>query len=127
MKKNDTPGAELPITVQQQLIEVTDRLLPPELRDQFLARTIERISKLAHEYDNTLVYAAVGWVVGQIIEEIPVIGWVASESTSELGLLIGGLLGFRKDRKQAKKEHELEERMTQIIGEELNHALKRKV
>jgi hypothetical protein len=122
---SNTTATELPISVKEQLLELSKRL-PEAARSPFIQNTSRRIKTLASEYENTLVYAAVGWVIGEIMDTVltvPFIGSLTGDNASQIGMMISGLLGFAKDRKEAKRLKEEQERVLTIIREELQSSL----
>ena len=121
---------DLPLSVKERLLELASKL-PEEKRKQFITSTSSRMKELSLDYQNTLIYAAVGWVIGEIIEQVLTIpsaiplagGHELLDGASETSGLIGGLLGFLKDRKANAKEQEDARRITRIIQEELAKAI----
>lgn len=120
-------ATELPISVKEQLLELSKRL-PEAARSPFIQNTSRRIKELACEYENTLIYAAVGWVVGEIIDTVltvPFLGSLTGDNASQIGMMVSGLLGFAKDRKKVKQLKEEQERVLTIIREELQFSLEK--
>lgn len=121
---------DLPLSIKERLLELASKL-PEEKRKQFITSTSSRMKELSLDYQNTLLYAAVGWVIGEISEQvltipsaIPLVGGhELLDGASETSGLIGGLLGFLKDRKANAKEQEDARRITRIIQEELAKAI----
>ena len=68
-----------------------------------------------------------GWVVGEIIDNvltIPFTEWsLTGDRSSDLGAMIGGLAGFFSDQKRAKKLAEEQKRVAKIISDELQNAI----
>ena len=116
---------EIPLKIKEQLLELSAKL-PENKRQQFISGASSRLKELSHQYENTLVYAAVGWVLGEVLEHfatVPVLNVELFDGASETGGLIGGLLGFMKDRKTRAKEEEQAKKVAQIIQDELRKAV----
>ena len=121
-----TKTQDIPTDVKENLLELADRL-PSAAQSQFLRNTTEKLRDLSLQYQNTLVYTAVGWVVGEIIDNvltIPFTVWSPTgDRSSDLGAMIGGLSGFFSDQKRAKKLAEEQKRVAKIISDELQNAI----
>jgi hypothetical protein len=121
-----TQTQDIPTDVKENLLELAKRL-PSTAQSQFIRNTNEKLRDLSLQYQNTLVYTAVGWVVGEIIDNvltIPFTEWsLTGDRSSDLGALIGGLAGFFSDQKRAKKLAEEQKRVAKIISDELKNAI----
>lgn len=121
-----TKTQDIPTDVKENLLELASRL-PRSAQSQFIRNTTEKLRDLSLQYQNTLVYTAVGWVVGEIIDNaltIPFTDWSFSgDRTSDLAAMIGGLSGFFSDQKRAKKLAEEQKRVAKIISDELQNAI----
>ena len=124
-----TKTQDIPTDVKENLLELADRL-PSAAQSQFIRNTTEKLRDLSLQYQNTLVYTAVGWVVGEIIDNVltnPIPGtddWsITGDRSSDLGAMIGGLSGFFSDQKRAKKLAEEQKRVAKIISDELQNAI----
>ena len=121
-----TKTQDIPTDVKENLLELASRL-PSAAQSQFIRNTTEKLRDLSLQYQNTLVYTAVGWVVGEIIDNvltIPFTEWsLTGDRSSDLGALIGGLAGFFSDQKRAKKLAEEQKRVAKIISDELQNAI----
>ena len=121
-----TKTQDIPTDVKENLLELAKRL-PSTAQSQFIRNTNEKLRDLSLQYQNTLVYTAVGWVVGEIIDNvltIPFTEWsLTGDRSSDLGALIGGLAGFFSDQKRAKKLAEEQKRVAKIISDELQNAI----
>lgn len=121
-----TKTQDIPTDVKENLLELASRL-PSAAQSQFIRNTTEKLRDLSLQYQNTLVYTAVGWVVGEIIDNvltIPFTEWSPTgDRSSDLGALIGGLAGFFSDQKRAKKLAEEQKRVAKIISDELQKAI----
>jgi len=122
----NTKTQDIPTDVKENLLELADRL-PSAAQSQFIRNTTEKLRDLSFQYQNTLVYTAVGWVVGEIIDNfltIPLTDWtITGDRSSDLGAMIGGLSGFFSDQKRAKKLAEEQKRVAKIISDELQNAI----
>ena len=123
---NPSIQADLPLAVKERLLELSQRL-PEAARSPFIQGASKRLKDLGSQYENTLVFAAVGWVVGEILDNVLVIPFTqigpTGDNASQLGMMISGLFGFAKDRKEAKRLKEEQERVLTIIREELQSSL----
>ena len=121
-----TKTQDIPMDVKEKLLELASRL-PSHAQSPFIRNTTEKLRDLSLQYQNTLVYTAVGWVVGEIIDNvltIPFTEWsLTGDRSSDLGALIGGLAGFFSDQKRAKKLAEEQKRVAKIISDELKNAI----
>jgi hypothetical protein len=80
----------IPITLKNQLLELS-RHLDPTARGGFLRNVTRRLDDLGLTYPRTVVYAAAGGCLGQVIDAIT--GFPAGLP----GLLAGGLFGLHRD------------------------------
>ena len=121
-----TKTQDIPMDVKEKLLELASRL-PSHAQSPFIRNTTDKLRDLSLQYQNTLVYTAVGWVVGEIIDNvltIPFTEWsLTGDRSSDLGALIGGLAGFFSDQKRAKKLAEEQKRVAKIISDELKNAI----
>jgi hypothetical protein len=116
-----TENTEIPLRVKEQLLELS-RKLPEDKRSQFISRTSAKIEALGLEYENTLFYAAVGWVLGEIMEHLTTIPFThikTMDEASETGALIGGLFGLLKDRKAKAKDARQAKQIAEIVRQEI--------
>jgi hypothetical protein len=117
---------ELPIDVMERLLEFAKRL-PEESRSSFLQRVLLGLEALGTKYENTVVYAALGWLAGELVDHIfsvhiPLVNipvYLTLNHASEAGALTGILAGFYQDCKKGKEREEVAE----IVGRELRRAL----
>jgi len=122
-----TKTQDIPMDVKEKLLELASRL-PSHAQSPFIRNTSEKLRDLSLHYQNTLVYTAVGWVVGEIIDNFLTIPFtnglsVTGDRASDLGALIGGLSGFFSDQKRAKQLEEEQKRVAKIISDELKNAI----
>jgi hypothetical protein len=99
---------DIPMSVKEKLVALSAKL-PADKRSQFLVNTTKDtllfMSKLAKEHKYTLVYGAVGYLAGHVLDEllvltIPMIGvWRPTQNLAGLLLgLAGAGYGFMKDQ-----------------------------
>jgi hypothetical protein len=114
----------IPAEVKGQLLEIAERLPNKEAQKSFLNGVSARIGELAGTYENTIVYSAVGWAIGAIVDHILHIPFthIALTPAGEISPLVGAILGFREDKKKQKERAEVLE----IIAEELAKANRQK-
>jgi hypothetical protein len=119
----------IPAEVKGQLLEIAEHLPNKEAQQSFLIGVSDRIGGLVKTYENTIVYSAFGWAVGAVVEHLTHIplpdllgGGFSVIPAGEISPLIGGILGFREDKKKQKERAEV----VQIIAEELAKANQRK-
>ncbi len=120
--------SELPLSVKERLLEFSDQL-PEAARSAFVRNAARRIQGLADRYENTLVYAAVGWVVGEIMDQVLTIPFteasLTADNASQVGMMVAGLLGFGKDRKRAGRLKEEQGRVLAILREEFQSSIEK--
>jgi len=118
---------DLPVKTKDDLLRLSE-YLPETKRRTFLRNTARQLGKLAREYPNTLVYAAVGWLLGTIVDHLlkfhipftDVVETLTGDYAGPIGFLLGALFGLKEDL----QTNELRRRTAEIIGEELRRALK---
>jgi|GEM_PF-5694644 len=121
---------EIPLKIKEQLCELSQKLPTENQQKQFRSGAVSRLKELSHQYENTLTYAAFGIVTGLILENLLTVpipipgigGFSLADDAPETGGLLGGLLGFLKDRKLQAKEIEQAKQVAQIVQEELRKA-----
>lgn len=117
---------DLPVSVKERLLELS-RHLPGESRGSFLSRTADRLVDLATQHTNALVFAAVGWLLGQILDHVLTVYVPFSDLAicltggriSEIGLVAGVLYGLSRDIHEQKIRAEI----AKVVGEELQRVL----
>jgi hypothetical protein len=117
---------DLPLQSKQTLVRLAARL-PPAARSKFLRNTLQRLEQLAVAHPKTLTYAALGWVLGEVIDHILTIHipfteglrCLTGDQASQVGLVIGALNGFLEDR-ATNQQHAV---LTRIVAEEVQSAL----
>ena len=117
---------DLPYKVKEKLLRLASHL-PESARRGFVKKAGERLGEFTHDHTNTIVYGAVGWVLGEIVDNLLTVGIPFSELAVELsgdladdsGLVVGAIVGFKKDL----ANNALRLQITQIVGQELRRAL----
>ncbi len=116
---------DLPLKVKEHLLYLAAKL-PVAARSQFIKNTTERLKELALQHPNTLVYAAAGWLLGELLDNIFTINVpfsdailaLTADKASDVGLLSGALFGLYTD---VHKQNE-RQKVARIVGEELRRA-----
>ncbi len=97
----------IPLILQHRLLSLAAHLNPIH-RGGFLRKVVQRLDDLSLNYPRTVVYAAAGCCVGQIIDAI------TGFPTGLPGLIAGGLFGLHRDLNADATE----EQVRRIIQEE---------
>jgi hypothetical protein len=117
---------DLPVSVKERLLELAKQL-PDTMRGSFLSRTADRLADLAAHHSNAIVFAAVGWLLGEIIDHVLTVHVPFSDlalcltggKISGIGLVAGALYGLSRDI----QEQNIRAEVALIIGEELRRVL----
>jgi len=119
-QSNPSLYEHIPAEAKAQLLQIAERLPNQAAQRDFLQGVSGRIEGLLKTYENTIVYSAVGWAIGAIVDHILHIPFthIALTPAGEISPLIGAILGFRADVKKQKERAEVLE----IIAEELAKA-----
>lgn len=115
----------LPLALKEKLLTLAKRL-PEAARSDFVRNAARRLSDVAVEHPNTIVFGIAGLVLGEMMDNllsIPLpftddIISLTGDHADKLFGVIGGLYGFSRD----KARQQVHETM-RIIGEELRSAL----
>ncbi|GAB4135077.1 hypothetical protein [Thermopirellula anaerolimosa] len=121
---------DLPVHLQEQLLQLAEHL-PEKARAGFLKRTAAALSDLTVEYKNTLVFAVVGWMLGELLDNllsvrIPFTDFVfelTADQLSNLGLLTGMVYGLSKDKNEEATRRKVADKVADIVAQELRRAL----
>lgn len=100
------------------LIQKAQEKLPPEARRPFTEKVTDRLGTVLSENKKALMGAGIGWAVGEVVDNIPVIGWMTGDYASVAGALIGAWVGHGRDEKERKTRQEI----GKIVAEELQKA-----
>jgi hypothetical protein len=122
-----TTAIDLPLDAQERLLDFAEQL-PESKRAQFVKNVAHRVGDLAKDHPRTIIFAALGWVLGEIIDnlltiKIPfseIVVCLTADRASEIMGAGAGIAGFIRDRK-AKAEREA---VARVVGEELRQALR---
>lgn len=118
-----------PLDVQERLLDLAERL-PERRRSTFLRGVTSGIRELVTDHPRTIVYAALGWVLGEIIDNLltfhlplsDVVVCLTADCASDVLAVGGGVLGFLRDRKAIAER----EAVANVIASELCKALGQK-
>jgi|GEM_PF-2000915 len=116
----------IPLPARESILELADHL-PASTRKRFVRNTLERLEELAITYNNTLIYGAVGLVVGHILDDLLTVHipfmreatCLTGGKMAEVGLLAGLFKGFFEDRANARQM----KLVNSVIREEVRRAL----
>ena len=117
---------DMPVETKAKLLELAKRL-PDHARSPFVKNSASRLQALAIQYPNTLVYTAVGFVAGEVLDNLLTVnlplteigGCLIGDYGSHLGAVLGTVLGFQKDLER----DDMNKRVSAILGEELRSAM----
>lgn len=120
------PVFDLPVSTKEKLLELS-RHLPEGSQGKFLARARDRLSELALEHTNTIVFAALGWLLGEILDHVLTVHVPFSDLAmcltggriSTIGLAAGALYGLSRDIQVQRVRAEV----ARVVGEELRRVL----
>lgn len=87
----------IPADVKEKLLKFADRL-PKDQAREFLRNVTKEIGDFTAKHPRTVTYAMVGFVLGEMVERLPVIGPILGDNVGEIVGLIGGIKGFADDR-----------------------------
>jgi len=87
----------MPTDVKEKLLKFADRL-PKDQAKEFLKNVTREIGDFTVKHPRTVTYALVGFVVGAMLERLPLIGPIMGDHVDEIGGLLGGIKGFADDR-----------------------------
>jgi len=111
-------AANLPYEVKKKLLALSGHL-PESARGDFLRRAGSRLSELALEHPRTIVFTALGFTLGSLLEAITTIPYIEIELLgdlpTQLGTMGGAGYGFWKDREAAA----IRNRVAVIVREEM--------
>lgn len=117
---------DFPDDLKRKLLDLAERL-PQSERSGFITRVSHEILDLAHSYRDTILLAATGWVLGELLDNILVINIPFSEivieltgdHASEIGGMIGTIGGFWSDCKRVKAREDV----ANVIARQLRASL----
>ena len=117
---------DLPVSVKERLLQLSANLPEPS-RGDFLRNVTNRLSNVVLEHPNTIVFTALGWLLGEILDHllavhVPFSDIVLCLTGGKLSsaLMVGGALyGVYRDIQKERLRSEI----AQIVGEELRRAL----
>lgn len=100
------------------LIQKAQQALPPEKQRSFVESVAARVGGLLKDNKKAMIGAGIGWAVGELLDSLPVVGWMTGDHASTVGAAIGAYVGHGKD----VKDREAREKIGQVIAEELEKA-----
>jgi hypothetical protein len=117
---------DLPNDVKERLLELARRLPEPS-RGGFLTRVTDRLRQLSLDYSETIIFTAVGWLLGEILDHVitlhvpfaDVAVCLSGGRLSSVGMVAGFLLGLTRDIQKERARAEV----ARVIGEELRRVL----
>lgn len=116
---------EIPFEIKEKLVLLA-RKLPEAARSEFVRGASRKIHDVASDHPRTFIYAAAGWMLGELIDHVlsihiplsDVVICLTADKASEVGVVAGALFGFYEDtQRQAERRQ-----VAKIIGEELRAA-----
>lgn len=118
---------DLPNDLKAKLLEFAKRIPGEDRKRNFLRNVTSRLGELACQFEDTLIFSAAGWVVGQLVDnlltvEIPLTELAVAltgDEASTVGALGGAAIGLYRDFGKANER----KRIATIVGEELRRAL----
>jgi hypothetical protein len=102
------------------------RKLPESARARFLRNVAERLTWIVTDHPRTIVYSALGWAVGAVLDHVLAIPipftktviHLTADRAHEIAPVLGGVLGFFEDRTERMNRH----RVARVIREEFARA-----
>ena len=108
----------VPTSDISRLLDQAQATLPEAKREDFVSRATTRIGSLMRDNRQALVGAGVGWLVGEVLDNIPVIKWLTGDHASTVGALLGAWIGHGRDQKAVQER----EHIAAVVAEELARA-----
>ena len=111
----------LPTGIKEKIVSLAKKL-PQSARADFLIKVNSRLGGVALEHPNTLFFAATGWVVGEVIDNLltfhipftDMLVEVTADQASQFMLVGGSVYGFMRDH----RKNDTREMIRRIIAEE---------
>jgi len=127
--KQNIPIEELLKKLPRKLVEKLLReagKLPESAQARFVRNAAQRLTWIVTDHPRTIVYSALGWVVGEVLDHvltIPIpftktVVHLTADHAHEIAPMLGGVLGFFEDRTERLNRH----RVARVIREEFQHA-----
>jgi len=95
--KQKQAWAKIPREIQRRILE-TARRLPKEQAAEFLRETLRVVAEEVKAHPRTALWTMLGYGAGEMLEHVPVIGWLTCGCAGEVLGLIGASYGLRRDR-----------------------------
>jgi hypothetical protein len=103
---------------RSEIVDLLDRAqgaLPADRRRGFIERSTDRIGGFLSQHQHALVGAGTGYVVGTIVDHLPIVRMLTGHHGAAIGALVGAWIGNGRDQ----RERELRNRVAKIVAEEL--------
>ncbi len=118
--------AELPLDVQERLLDLAEKL-PTSSQATFLRGVTAEIGGLLKDHPRTIIFAALGWVLGEVIDHLltfdlplsDVVLCLTVDRASDVLAVGGGVLGFLRDRNAIAER----DAVSKVVARELRKAL----
>lgn len=101
-----------------ELLNQAQQSLPEEQRRPFIERATSRIGGFLQENQNALLGAGLGWVLGEVLDRVPIVKHFTGDHASTFGAALGAWVGHSKDKAEAAKRAGV----ARIVDEELRRA-----
>ena len=110
---------KLPLGWRQKLLGIARRM-PKDKAKVFLRGAVRRLTGFVHSYPRTIGYTTAGYLVGTIVDNLPVIGYFTGGKAAYVGAAIGFGVGMGRDRRDSLRD--LEERVARAVRDALRDA-----
>jgi len=116
----------IPFEVQEKLLLFADEL-PADKRSKFIQTVTREVFTVVEDHPRTIIYAALGWVLGEIIDQLltfklpfkDIFICLTADCASDLGAAAGLVTGFIEDRKAIAER----DQMSRVVAKGIKDAL----
>jgi hypothetical protein len=108
----------VPTSDISHLLDQAQATLPEAKREDFIKRATTRIDSLMRDNRQALIGAGVGWLAGEVLDNIPFVKWLTGDHASTVGALLGAWIGHGRDRKSGQER----QCIVAIVAEEIARA-----
>lgn len=91
----------IPGRIRSKILDVARRL-PREESAEFVRKALQLIALELKSHPRTALWAVLGYGAGEMLEHVPVLGWLTAGWAGELLGLAGAGYGFRRDRLEGR-------------------------